>query len=206
MSQNTSTSPPEGGGLLSRLLGAPLGRRHRIIVDHRPQLRAVAIPTGLLMVGFGCLVGAIHLETVHIRDAMSRLDPDIARELGAMSAIDLPMMAAFGAVIAAGVALIALLESHRAAGAAYSLRSTLEQLGEGRFGQRARLRKNDHLQSLKGAINRVAEQLEERTRAEAEALEALAERLEAAKDEAERDAIAGELRQLAGSRRGQLTG
>ena len=205
MSQNTTTGQSKRGGLLPSLLAAPFGRRRQLIVDHRSQLRAVVIPTGLLVTGFGFVVGAIHLETLRIRDSMSRLDPDIARELSAMAAIDLRMMIAIGIVIAAGVALIALLESHRSVGAAYSLGSTLDQLAEGHFGQRARLRKHDQLQSLQDAINRVAERLEERTRVEAEALEALAARLEAAKDEAERDAIAGELRRLADSRRGQLT-
>jgi hypothetical protein len=110
----------------------------------------------------------------------------------------------FGVVVVVGVAAIALLESHRSAGAAYSLGTTLEHLAEGRFDERARLRENDYLQSLKGAINGVAERLGERSRLESAALEALATRLEAAKDEAERDDIATELRQLASSRIAQL--
>ena len=206
MSQNTTRSQSEHGGLLWFLRRALAGRRRQLIVDPWPQLRAVAIPTGLLMTVFGCVLGAVHLETVRIRDAIVRLDPDFARELGAMATMDLKMMAGMGAVIAAGVALLALVESHRSAGAAHSLGSTLEDCAEGRFGARASLRKNDHLQGLKGAMNRMAERLEERSREEAAALEALAARLEAAKDEAERDGITGELRQLASSRLGQLAG
>ena len=204
MSESTTKSQSEHGGLLSSLLRAPFGRRRQLIVDPRPQLWAVAIPTGLLMTVFGCVLGAVHIETVRIHDAMVRLDPDIARELAAMAAIDLKMMAGMGVVIATGVAMLALLQSHRSAGAAYSLGSTLDDLADGRFGARASLRKNDHLQGLKGAMNRMAERLEERSRKEAAVLEALAARLEAAKDEAERDGIAGELRQLASSRLGQL--
>ncbi|MBW2269558.1 MAG: hypothetical protein JRH16_13365 [Deltaproteobacteria bacterium] len=206
MSKSTTKNRPEHGGLLLSVLKAPFGRRRQLIVDPQSQLRAVAIPTGLLMTVFGCVLAAVHIETVRIRDAMMRLDPDIARELGAMAAIDLKMMAGMGAVIAAGVALLALLESHRSSGAAHSLGSTLADLAEGRFGARASLRKNDHLQGLKGAMNRMAERLEERGREEAAALEALAARLEAAKDEAERDGIACELRQLASAQLGQLTG
>jgi hypothetical protein len=201
---STSGGPPPRGEFILSLLRVPFGRRRQFIVDPLPQMRAVAIPTGLLMMGFGCVVGAIHMQTVRLRDAMSHFDPDIARELKAMTAIDLPMMVGFGVVVVVGVAAIALLESHRSAGAAYSLGTTLEHLAEGRFDERARLRENDYLQSLKGAINGVAERLGERSRLESAALEALATRLEAAKDEAERDDIATELRQLASSRIAQL--
>lgn len=206
MSEETPKAPdtPPPAGRLARWWSVFFGRRRTILVDPRYQLRTAALTTGAVMAAFAALVGAVHLETLRIRDAMARLDPDIARELGDAAGIDLLLFLAIAGVITAGVFLAALLESHRTAGAAFSLARTLGPIGEGRFRTRARLRRHDHLTGLRDAVNAMAERLEADVQREAATMDGLAERMEAAKDATERAEVAEALRDLARHRREKL--
>jgi methyl-accepting chemotaxis protein len=195
---------PARSGFVESCMSALFGRRRTILVDPRYQLRAAGVATGTVMAAFVALVGAIHFETLRIRDAMARLDPDIARELADAAVLDPVLFSLIAGLVTAGVFLVALLESHRTAGAAYSIAQTLEAIGQGRFRVRARLRKNDHLTGLRDAVNQMAESLETAVQREAATLDVLAERMEAAKDETERAAVAGELRDVARRRREKL--
>jgi len=202
-SEDSEAAGPHLGRLLEPMMNALFGRRRTLLVAPRFQLRAAALTTGTVMAGFLGLVGAIHLETLRIRDAMARLDADVGRELG-VPGIDLLLFAAIAGFVAAGTFVAALHHSRRTAGAAYSLARTLSELGQGRFRVRARLRRSDHLTDLRDAVNGMAESLEAAAHREAATLDGLAERMDAAKDAAERARVAEDLRDLARQRRERL--
>lgn len=126
------------------LEGTGIGRdrRRKILVDPRYQLRAG------IVVG---LVAFVLLLLVNL-SLMTEGAPWI-------------LLLAGSAVLLGGIVLIGVVEAHKTAGAAFSLKRTIEELAAGRTGARVRLRKGDHLQELAQALNGLAEKLDAERRA-----------------------------------------
>ena len=147
------SGPAEGGPIR--------GRRRRIVIDPRYQLRG------------GLFAGAITLVLLALLNASLVLERGAASPAAAGSgAAALPidrgtsLLALVGsALFLAGVILVGVLESHRTAGAAYAIRRVLDALREGRSGERVRLRRNDHLKELGEAVNRLADSIDDERRA-----------------------------------------
>jgi methyl-accepting chemotaxis protein len=198
---DTDPPPPPAP---SRFPGLLLGRRRTIVVDARYQLRVAGTAAGLMLVGALLFAGAIHLETVRLYEIVSHHDPDIARALQGQGSIDVLLMATIGVILTLGALLLALVETHRVAGPAHSLRRALTRIQAGDYTTPAQLRRGDRLDTLATSVNELRETLAKGTAEEAELLESLADRIEAAKDENEPAAIGAELRDQATRRRVRL--
>lgn len=135
--------------------GVSVWRRRRWVVDARYQLRA------------GVLVGTVAIVLLALLNAslMSQ-----SRGAAATTMVRSPfaevdraswvLLIAGSAIFLAGVVLIGLFESHRTAGAAFSIRRAVDAIREGRPAVRVRLRRGDHLQELAASINKLAETID----------------------------------------------
>jgi methyl-accepting chemotaxis protein len=184
-----------------RFLGLMLGRRRTLVVDARYQLRVVSAAAGLMLVGALLFAGAIHLETLRLHEIVSQHDPDIARALRGQGSIDILLMATIGVALTVGAVLLALVETHKVAGPALSLRRALERIQTGDYTTPAQVRRGDRLHTLAESAEKLRETLAKGAAEEAELLESLAERVEAAKGEEEAAAIGAELRDRAAQKR-----
>lgn len=196
------TDPPHPGP--RRFLGFLLGRRRTLVVDARYQLRVACTAAGLMLGAALLFAGAIHLEIARLHEVVSVHDPNIARALQDRVSIDLVVMAVLGVGLAAAALLVALVETHRVAGPAYSLRRALARLRSGDYATPVRLRRGDRLGTLAESVEELREVLAAATAAEADLLEALAERIEAAKGEEEAASLGAELRDHAARKRVRL--
>jgi hypothetical protein len=142
--------------------GGPLrGRRRRIVIDARYQLRSGLFAGAITLVLLALLNASLVLERGAASAAAAGAGP-------ASLAIDrgTSILAVVGsALFLAGVVLVGVLESHRTAGAAYAIRRVLDALREGQSGERVRLRRNDHLKELGDAVNRLADSIDDERRA-----------------------------------------
>lgn len=188
----------------SAALGAPRGnrwRRRRIVVNRSYQFRvsflAVSVVLALLLLLNLSLYSFSQAGTVAALDAA----PELRELFRAQDRVQLTLTLLGSAVFLVGVFLVSLLESHRTAGAAFSLSRCLEQLGEGRFASRVRLRRGDNLGNVQAALNTAAARLQDRAREEADRLEALADRLDLVVTDGEARGVAAELRQIADAHR-----
>lgn len=187
-----------------RFLGLLLGRRRTLVVDPRYQLRVAGVAAGVILVGALLFAGAIHLEIVRLHEIVSRHDADIARALQDRGSIDLVLMVVLGVGLTIGALLLALMETHRVAGPAHSLRRALARIQAGDYATPARLRRGDRLDTLAAGLNELRETLANRAAEEADLLESLADRVEAAKGEEEAASIGAELRDQAARKRVHL--
>jgi methyl-accepting chemotaxis protein len=113
-------------------------------------------------------------------------------------------MAVLGVGLTLGALLLALVETHRVAGPAHSLRRALARIRAGDYTTPAQLRRGDRLDTLAVSVNELRETLASGTAEEAELLESLADRVEAAKGEDEAASIGTELRDQAARKRLRL--
>jgi hypothetical protein len=195
---DTAPPPPRAP---RRFLGLLLGRRRTLVVDARYQLRVAGIAAGLMLGGSLLFGAAIHLETVRLHEIVSRHDANIARALQGQGSLDLLLIATLGAGLTLGALLLALVETHRVAGPSYSLQRTLARIQAGDYTSLARLRQGDRLKALAASVNQLGEALAKEAGEEAEFLESLADRVEAAKREDEAASIGAELRDQAARKR-----
>ena len=201
-SSRIETDPPAPAP--PRFLGLLLGRRRTLVVDTRYQLRVAAMAAGSMFAGALLFAGAIHLEIVRLHEIVSRYDPDIARALQDQGSIDLVLMAVLGVGLTLGALLLALVETHRVAGPAHSLRRALARIQAGDYTTPAQLRRGDRLDTLAASVNELRETLANGMAEEAEILESLADRVETAKGEDEAASIGTELRDHAARKRLRL--
>jgi methyl-accepting chemotaxis protein len=188
----------------SRFLGLLLGRRRTVVVDSRYQLRVAGMAAGLMLGGALLFVGVIHLEILRLHEIVSLHDRDIARALQDQGSMDLVVMAVLGVSLTLGALLLALVETHRVAGPAHSLRIALARIQAGDYTTPAQLRRGDRLDTLAASVNELRETLAKRTVEEAELLDSLADRVEAVKGEDEVASIGAELRDQAARKRVRL--
>lgn len=194
------TDPPPPASPL-RFLGLVLGRRRTLVVDPRYQLRVAGAAAGLMLVGALLFAGAIHLETLRLQEVVTQHDPDIARALQGQGSLDILLMAVIGVALTLGALLLALVETHRVAGPALSLKRALERIQAGDYTSSVQLRRGDRLHTLSASVNELREALAKGTAEEAEILESLADRVDAAKSEEDAAAIGAELRDQAARKR-----
>lgn len=184
--------------------GLLLGRRRTIVVDWRYQRRVAGIATALVGAGFLAFAASLHAEIAGVRAAVAA-DPIASRAVEEGLALPTIALISVGLALCASVFLLVLMETHRTAGAALSLKRTLLAMAEGRYGARAVLRRGDQLRDLKAGIDELGQTLTRRVELDAQALDALAERLDVAKA-ADTEALAAEVRALAQRSRERLEG
>ncbi len=164
----------------------PRFRRRRFLVDPGHQVRV------------GIAAVAITLVLLLLLDASLWVGGrgGGGEGTGAHRGLEAALVAAGSLVFLAGVFIVSVLETHRTAGAAHSLRTTMDRFREGDVTARAKLRRGDHLQEVAGAFNALAGALHEKSRRETARLETIVALLSTDPGEAER-----RLRELVEERR-----
>lgn len=123
-------------------------RRHRYVVDARYQLRA------------GVLVGVVAVILLGLLNLSLIVQYRAGAAVAGLDRVSWALVLVGSVVFLGGVILVGVLESHRTAGAAYAIRTAVDAIREGRSEIRVRLRRDDHLQDLANAINRLAETID----------------------------------------------
>ncbi|MDJ0785395.1 MAG: hypothetical protein QNK05_01225 [Myxococcota bacterium] len=175
------------------LKGLLLGRRRTIVVDSRYQRRVAGTAAGLMGLGCAAFVGALYAETANIRSALAR-DPNLVEAIEGGLGLPALTLALVAAALCASIYVFMLVETHRTAGAAVALERLVQALADGRYAARTELRKGDRLGQLKYALDQLGHSLQRRVESDAQAIDALAERLD---DEKDGPIQASELRDLA---------
>lgn len=141
----------------------PSFRRRRFLLDPAHQVRVGMAAVGITLVLLVLLDASLFVG--------GGKGPDSGTT--ARGGLETVLVAAGSLVFLAGVFVVSILETHRTAGAARSLRNTLDRFRDGDLRTRARLRRGDHLQEVAAAFNALAGALHEKHRTETERLEAI---------------------------------
>ena len=165
---------PAGAGFLDRLLFRALGRRRRLLVNFRYQMKAAVI--GVTGMGFlvGLMILLLHRSNTRNSRELLEIAPFLRDSLTARDRDQILMLTAGGLIFTAGVFLMKILESHRTAGVILNVRRRLEELRAGDLDARVTLRKHDNFSELAGTFNDLATALRARAEGDAATLGRLA--------------------------------
>ena len=154
------------GGLRDRLFHGRFGRRRRILVNPRYQIRTALL--GVTGMGFLVALTAVLDSQLKARSSRMILEgaPFLRETLAATNRREIVLVVAAGALFMVAVFLAGILESRKTAGPILNLRRRLEELRAGRLGAKVILRRQDNFPELAGAFNEMAGAI--RARAEGE--------------------------------------
>lgn len=178
-------------------LGTLVPRRRRLVVDRTYQLRVSGLAAAATLLLLLLLNLSLFFSGPAPGASAGTADRPEAGSLDGAYRAQFGLLLVGSLVFLGGVFLVGILESHRTAGAAFAIRRGLQAFGAGDHGARVRLRRGDHLQDLGEAFNAMAADVSSQTIREAEALDALAAKAEAAGNRE----VAVDLRRLADARR-----
>jgi methyl-accepting chemotaxis protein len=152
-----------------------VGYRRNLLVDPRGQLRTTlwtACAVGVLLVA---LLVSLHFARQAETAALGTQMPSLIATLEAQNRVALAFQITGAVVFLAMVVVVTLIETHKTAGAALSLRRHLDRIRDGEYGVRVRLRRGDNLQDVASSINEMSIARDERLWQEVQVLEDLAE-------------------------------
>ena len=150
-------------GFAQRILSGRFGRRRRVLVDARYQLKTALYG----VTGMAFLVGLMSL-ILHQAGARSSREilpaaPFLEGSLRSMNLTLLFLLLFWGTLFIAAVFVFWVLEARRTAGPILNVRRRLEELRSGRLSARVTLRRHDHFPRLAESFNEMAGALRART-------------------------------------------
>ncbi len=156
----------------------PRFRRRHYLVDKKsqliPTLKVTTVVTVLLVIVNLVINWQIRLTTREIivtnpqlREPMEASDTRFALLLAALSLVCIGL-----------VVIRSVLLTHRTAGAAYKVGMCLEQLANGRYDTKLRLRLKDNLRTLEDPFNALSASLRQSAKEEADALAKIADAIQ----------------------------
>ncbi len=152
-----------------------LGLRRNWLVDPRSQLRTTLLAAFAVGVVLAALLFSLHLVREREAAALGAKMPSLVPALETQNRIDLAFQTAGAVVFLTMVVVVTLLETHKTAGAALSLRRDLARLRDGERGVRTKLRRGDNLQDVASAVNEMSMALDKQLWHEVQVLQDLAE-------------------------------
>lgn len=161
----------------SRLWSWLIPRRRRYIVNWKYQLRATLFIVNLALIMLFLVNLNVHFTNRASTESILVVNPELRPSLEARDRRQGLELALGSLVMILGVFALGIFQSHKTAGAAFSLRRTLLQLRDGRYDAAPRLRRDDNLQELLAPINDLARALREINASEMETLQAVVETL-----------------------------
>ena len=175
-------------------------RRRRFLVHRRYQLRVTAVTVGTVFVLLLAMNFALFASNHKSTQTAVQVAPELKSYFAAQDRFQIGLTLLGSLAFLAGVFLLGILETHRTAGASFNLCRCLDQLRDGRYSVRVRLRRGDNLKEIELALNEMADALQERSHRDAAVLDELSDRIEKIKvpDAA---ALAYEMRKLAEEKR-----
>jgi methyl-accepting chemotaxis protein len=155
-----------------------VGRRRTLLVNPRFQLRAMLIPSIVAIFSVSLLV---FLHFLILSPGPERADVgDGAITLKSLlNSGWLLTSIGFSVIYASLFLFLSLLETHKAAGAVFKIKTYLSRVAEGDLRSRVKLRKKDHFQDVADEFNAMADTL----LADARSNDELSERLGVAWDQ-----------------------
>jgi methyl-accepting chemotaxis protein len=175
-------------------------RRRRFLVHRRYQLRVTAVTVGTLFVVLLALNFTLFASNHKSTQAAVQVAPELKSYFAAQDRFQIGLTILGSLAFLAGVFLLGILETHRTAGASFNLCRCLDQLRDGRYSVRVRLRRGDNLKEIEMAFNEMADALQERSHRDAAVLDEMAGRTERI-TAADAAALAYEMRKLAEEKR-----
>lgn len=173
--------------------------RRQYLLDPKRQLRTTALTTSLVAV----LLVIVNLGFTLLRSSqtsfLASAAPQLAPVLEKQDSMSSLTMIVISVVLVIAVAAATVLQTHRTAGAVYAVNQRLERVKAGDLQVRLKLRERDNLRDLEGPFNDMVTALRNRTVADAESLDRLAER--AGRLGPDGEDLAAALRALAQSKR-----
>jgi len=180
-----------------------LGVRRQFLVNRRRQLRTAAMILALV-VGLLILVNFLfHALRSQETDVIVASAPALREVMADYDRNELLLGILASVVVLAGVFVVTIIETHRTAGAALNISRQLRRLADGRYDARLVLRKGDNLRELEAPFNDMVRALRDRASEDIEALERLAEAVEAQVGDTASKVI-GELRSMAAAKRQRI--
>jgi len=152
-----------------------VGYRRNLLVDARSQLKTTLWTACTVGAVLAALLVSLHLARQAEMAALGAQMPSLVATLEAQSRVALAFQVTGAVVFLAMVAVVTLLETHKTAGAAVSLRRHLDRMRDGEYGVRVQLRRGDNLQDVAASINELSIAQDERLWQEVQILEDLAE-------------------------------
>ncbi len=175
-------------------------RRRRFLVHRRYQLRVTAVTVGTMFVLLLALNFALFASSRRITPPSVGVDPELRQYLAAQDRSQIGLTVVGSLAFLAGVFVLGILETHRTAGASFNLCRCLDQVRDGRYSVRARLRRGDNLKEIEMAFNEMADAIRERSHRDAVFLEEMAVRAESIRG-GDAEVLAREMRKLAAEKR-----
>ena len=155
-------------------------RRRRFIVNWRYQLRASLFGVSLALLMLFLVNLNVYFTNRAGTESILVVNPELRTSLVARDRRQLLELALGSAVVTLAIFALGIFQSHKTAGAAFSLRRTLLQLRDGQYDATPRLRRDDNLQELLAPIGDLARALRETTASEIATLQAVVESLDTA--------------------------
>ncbi|MBZ5639571.1 MAG: hypothetical protein LAO51_12570 [Acidobacteriia bacterium] len=153
-------------------------RRRRFLVNRRYQLRVTSITMGTAFVLLLLLNFALFALNQKSSLTAIRVAPELKSYFAAQDRFQVGLILIGSLAFLGGGFLLGILETHRTAGASFNVCRCLQELRDGRYAIRMRLRRGDNLKEIELAFNEMAATLHERTVRDAALLEDLANRME----------------------------
>jgi hypothetical protein len=187
---------PEKTDVIDKV-AAQLSPRRQYLIDRRRQLRSALLLAFVVLLLLLPLNYSLHTVRQQESATITTANPELAPVMKSRDQTELVVGAIASVVILAGVFVLTIVETHRTAGAAFSVVRRLEELREGQYGTRLTLRGGDNLREIEGPFNATIEALRERAINDAETLEELAAQADQVVVPQEAEALAHRLRRLA---------
>jgi len=155
--------------------------RRKLVINPRQQITggvATALVSTILL---GLLNLSIYFYSLQIDAIVTQLNPQLDGVIESQMSELFRLLVPTSIIFVFGVFLVTIIDSHRTAGAAFSICRKLEELRDGSYGENMVLRKDDNLREIEAAVNEATDALRTRTLEDIETLQKLAEDIEQAK-------------------------
>ncbi len=189
-----STQPQKRLGKIAYFIDI-MGKRRQFIVHRKSQLRASFMTSAVVLVLLVLLNLSLHSARARSAAAVLQDAPELADMVAAQNRFEFLLGVIASGVFLAGVFVVTVLETHKTAGAALNIARHLDQVKNGNYAVRLRLRKDDNLQIVQEAFNDMTCALQDRAWTEAEILEELSSEIAGVSTPVEAESIAGKLRE-----------
>jgi len=179
-------------------------RRRRFIVNWRYQLRASLFGVSLALLMLSLVNLNVYFTNRAGTESILVVNPGLRTSLEVRDRRQVIELALGSAFVTLAIFALGIFQSHKTAGAAFSLRRTLLQLRDGQYDVAPRLRRDDNLQELLAPIGDLARALRDATAAEISTLQAVVESLEKERADPPRREAAARLRDLIQEKKNRL--
>jgi len=182
-------------------VAAQLSPRREYLIDRRRQLRSAFLIVMVIVLLLLPLNYSLHTVRQQETTTIAASNPELGPLMQSRDRTELIVGVIASVIILVGVFILTIVETHRTAGAAFSVVRRLDEIREGQYGTRLTLRGGDHLREIEGPFNAMIETLRERAVQDADTLEEMAAIADEVVVPQEAEVLAQRMRRLAKKKR-----